>query len=302
MQAVMSVGTLISALTWSSILTLLAIGITLLYRTTQVPNFAHASFFTTGIYASTLAWIYGLSPYFGILLGFLLSGVEAVVLFYALLEPLRRRKASIFLLMMATLSYDILVYGLLNILADTLQYEFKILARNIYFSPMDFSVAGVPGVTLVSFSLFIAVFLALQFLLYRTNLGIALRACMENPSLAQTLGVNVSRMLLISWFIAGAIAGVAGALMPFYVMCNTYTGILYIAEMFCASIVGGLDYLFGAPLGGFLIGFAKVLLLSVAASLIGPDMINYDLIIPLGAMVVTLALLPKGLASLIARR
>ncbi|MEM2603806.1 MAG: branched-chain amino acid ABC transporter permease [Candidatus Korarchaeum sp.] len=302
MQAAISPATLISALVWSSILSLTAIGITLLYRTTRVPNFAHASFVTTGIYASTIVWVFGFHPYLGIPVGFVLGGLEAVLLFYAILEPLRRRKASIFLLMIATLSFDILMYGVLNVLADTLQFEFKILSRNIYFVPMDFNIGGIQGVVLISFATFLATFISLQLLLYRTNLGVALRACMENPALAQTLGVNVSRMLLLSWFIAGATAGVAGALMPFYQMCNVFTGTYYLAEMFCASIMGGLDYLIGAPIGSFILGFAKIFLLSFLASVIGPDIINYMMIIPLGVMVIVLATLPTGIASLIMRR
>lgn len=302
MQVSISVGTFLSALVWSSILSLVATGITLLYRTTRVPNFAHASFVTTGIYASTIAWVFGFHPYFGIPLGFFLGGLEAVLLFYAILEPLRKRKASIFLLMMATLSFDILMYGVLNILADTLQFEFKILSRNIYFVPMDFQIGGLQGIVLISFLTFLVTFLALQLLLYRTNIGVALRACMENPALAQTLGVNVSRMLMLSWFIGGATAGVAGALLPFYQMSNVFTGTYYLAEMFCASIMGGLDYLIGAPVGSFILGFAKVLLLSFLASVFGPDIINYMMIVPLGIMVLVLATLPTGIASLIVRR
>jgi branched-chain amino acid transport system permease protein len=301
MQAAISVGTLIQALVWSSILSLPAIGITLLYRTTRVPNFAHASFITTGIYASTIAWVFGFHPYWGIPLGFILGGLVAVLLFY-MLEPLRKRKASIFLLMIATLSFDILMYGVLNILADILQFEFKIFSRNIYFAPMDFNIAGLQGIVFTSLAAFLVTMITLQLLLYRTNLGIALRACMENPSLAQTLGINVSRMLLISWFIAGATAGVSGALLPFYQMCNVFTGTYYLAEMFCASTVGGLDYLIGAPIGSFLLGFAKILLLSFLASIVGPDIINYMMIIPLAIMVITFAVLPTGIAPLIMRR
>lgn len=297
-----SVGTLIYSLTWSSILSLTAIGITLLYRTTRVPNFAHASFVTTGIYAAAIVWISGLNPYWGIPLGFIMSGIEAAILFYALLEPLRRRKADIFLLMIATLSFDILMYGLLNIFADVLQTEFKVLSRNLYFANEDFTLFGVKGVTWVSLISLVVIFALLQFLLYRTNTGIALRACMENPSLALTMGINVPRMLLISWFLAGAIAGIAGALIPFYQISNTFTGILLIAEMFCASTVGGLDYLYGAPLGSFLVGFAKIFLLSILASLLGPDIINYGMAVPLIVMVLTFAFLPKGLASLRVRK
>ncbi|MGC9104645.1 MAG: branched-chain amino acid ABC transporter permease [Candidatus Methanodesulfokora sp.] len=299
---IISLGTLISALTWSSILSLMTIGITLLYRTTKVPNFAHASFVTTGVYSATIVSLMGFHPYLGMFLGFILGGLEGLVLFYAILEPLRRRRSSIFILMIATLSYDILLYGLLNVLADDLQTTYKILARMIYYSRLDFSIGGVPGVAVISLLALITTVILLYILLNRTTLGVALRACMENTALAQTLGINVSLMLLFSWFIAGGIAGVAGALLPFYTMCGPYIGMLYIAEMFCASILGGLDQIYGAPLGGFLIGFAKVALISVLASFVGPWITEYAPIIPLAAMAVALVLVPKGLVAIKIRR
>jgi branched-chain amino acid transport system permease protein len=280
----------------------MAIGITFLYRTTKVPNFAHASFVTTGVYSATVVSLMGFHPYVGMFLGFILGGLEGLVLFYAILEPLRRRNSSIFVLMIATLSYDILLYGVLNVLADYLQTTYKILARMIYYYSMDFSVGGVPGVTIISFSTLILTVVLLYALLNRTTLGVALRACMENITLAQTLGINVSLMLLISWFIAGGIAGATGALLPFYTMCGPYIGMFYIAEMFCASILGGLDQIYGAPLGGFLIGFTKITLISMLASLVGAWMTEYAPAVPLVVMAIVLVLMPKGLAAIKIRR
>jgi len=72
--------------------------------------------------------------------------------------------------------------------------------------------------------------------------------------------------------------------------------------MFCASILGGLDQIYGAPLGGFLIGFAKVALISVLASMIGPWITEYAPIIPLAAMAIALVLVPKGLVAIKIRR
>ncbi len=294
--------TIIGGLTWSALLSLMGIGITLLYRTTKVPNFAHASFVTTGVYISFTLSLLGFHPYWGILAGFILTGLEALLLFYSILEPLRRRKSSIFILMIGTLAFDILFYGILNIYADYLQTVFKASARAVYLAPKDFFIMGIPGIMFTSLGMLVISVLGLYLLLNRTTVGIALKACMENTALAQTIGVNVSLMLMLSWFIAGGIAGIAGALLPMYIETSPDIGVLLVAEMFCVSILGGLEQIYGAPLGGFLMGFAEVVLTSWLASEVGPWIISYTPLLPLGAMALALIFIPKGLATIRIRR
>jgi len=290
--------TLVGGITLSSILSLMAIGITLLYRTTKVPNFAHASFVTTGIFAAFTLHLFNQPIYLGLLLGFLLSGLEALLLFYLVLEPLRRRKSSIFILMMATLTYDIFLFGLINIYADYLQYTYKATARNIYLAGADFKVLGVQGITVVSVITLVACLFALHIFLNKTVFGTALRAVMENDSLALASGINVSAMLAISWFIAGGLAGVAGALLPLHIMCSPSTGMILIAAMFAASILGGLEQLYGAPVGGFILGLAETLLVTGLSSVLGPWVMTYSGMIPYIALILGLIFCPRGLISI----
>jgi len=294
--------TLISGITYSSLLSLMALGITLLYRTTKVPNFAHASFVVFGIYTSYTLALLGYNPYLGTLLGFIVSGIIALILFYALLEPLRRRKSSIFILMMATLTYDILMFGIINIYADYLETTFKIPARNVYLAPQDFTLIGLKGVSIVSTSLLIVLLMLLYILLNRTIIGAALRAVMENPSLAQANGINVSLMLALSWFLAGGLAGVAGALLPMYMMTDPSTGMLLIAPMFCASVLGGLEQIYGAPLGGFILGLATTVLVSWLSGVIGYWIMTYSLMVPYITLIITLIFIPRGVVSIILKR
>ncbi|MEM4799450.1 MAG: branched-chain amino acid ABC transporter permease [Sulfolobales archaeon] len=292
------IDTLIGGIILSSLLSLMAMGITLLYRTTKVPNFAHASFVTTGIFATFTVYLFNQPIYLGIPLGFIISGLEALLLFYLILEPLRRRRSSVFILMMATLTYDILLFGLINIYADYLQYTYKATSRNIYLAGADPKIFGVQGILIVSISMLIASLVLLHIFLSRTAFGTALRAVMENDSLALASGINVSTALAVSWFIAGGLAGVAGALLPLHIMCSPSTGTDLIAAMFAASILGGLEQVYGAPIGGFILGLAETLLVSWLSAVLGPWVMTYSGMIPYIALIIGLIFFPTGLVSI----
>jgi len=295
--------TIISWLTYSSLLSMMALGVTLLYRTTKVANFAHASLVTSGAYVVySIVVVLHPNPYLGAPLAFAIVGGLGLLLFYSVLEPMRRRHSPTVMLMVATLAFDIVLFGVLNIIADYLASDYFVPSRNILLSSSDFTFVGQPGIFFVAVGLLSLCAVMLYFLLNFTTLGIALRASMENSSLAQAIGVNVTLMLAISWFIAGGLAGVSGALLPMWTQVNPNTGTVLLASMFCASIVGGLDEIYGAVLGGFLLGFVDVVGTSVLASNIGAWIAFYEPAVPLVVLCATLILAPKGLAGFLARR
>ena len=295
--------TIISWLTYSSLLSMMALGVTLLYRTTKVANFAHASLVTSGAYvAYSIVVVLHPNPYLGVPLAFALVGGLGLLLFYGVLEPMRRRHSPTVMLMVATLAFDIVLFGVLNILADYLASTYFVPSRNILLSSSDFTFMGQPGIFFVAVGVLSLCSVVLYFLLNFTTLGIALRASMENSSLAQAIGVNVTLMLAISWFAAGGLAGVSGALLPMWTLVNPNTGTVLLASMFCASIVGGLDEIYGAVLGGFLLGFVDVVGTSILASSIGAWIAFYEPAVPLVVLAATLILAPKGLAGFLSRR
>lgn len=298
-----ALSTIISWLTYSSLLSLMALGVTLLYRTTKVANFAHASLVTSGAYvAYSFVVVAHPDPYLGAPLAFVVVGGLGLVLFYAVLDPMRRRHSPTVMLMVATLAFDIVLFGVLNIIADDLATTYLVPSRNILLSSSDFTLFGQPGIFFVAVGILALCSVVLYVLLSYTTLGIALRASMENSSLAQAIGVNVSLMLAISWFVAGGLAGASGALLPLWTQVNPNTGTVLLASMFCASIVGGLDEIYGALLGGFLLGFVDVVGTSLLASSIGAWVAFYEPAIPLIVLCATLVLAPKGLAGFLTRR
>lgn len=295
--------TLREAITYSCILSFLAVGITLLYKTTKVPNFAHAALATLGAYVTySLTSLLGINPYLSLPVSFLIGGLVALCLFFLVLEPMRRAKASVTMLMIATLAFDIVASGAINAYADYLQTTFKISARNVSLIRMDFQIASLPGVFLTSITLIAMTVILLYLLLNRTYLGISLRASMENQILAETIGINTTFTLMLSWFIAGGLAGLGGTLLPVWTQIDTGVGMVFIASMFCASTLGGLGEIYGAFLGGFLLGFAELLGTVILSKTLGTWVIPYRPVIPLIILSVTLLVSPRGLAGILVRR
>jgi branched-chain amino acid transport system permease protein len=295
--------TIVSWLTYSALLSLMALGVTLLYRTTKVANFAHASFVAVGAYVTyTLTVVLSPNPYVGVPVAFVVVGLMGLLLFYGVLEPMRRRNSSTVMLMIATLAFDIIMLGVTNIHADYLNTVFKVPSRDVLLSGSDFKFLSEPGVLFVALGTLVLCSVALYLLLNFTTLGIALRASMENPSLSEAIGINVSMMLALSWFIAGGLAGIAGSLVPLWTEINPDIGTILLASIFCASIVGGLEQIYGAVLGGLLLGLVDVVGTSVLASIVGPWVAFYEPIIPLIVLSVTLLVAPRGLAGIRVRR
>jgi len=284
------------AVIFSSLLTLLSIGLTLTYLTTKVPNFAHGTLATIGTYISlTAATVWKGNLYYFLGLAFVMSGATALVQYVLALRPLMRKGASIVGLMVTTLAIDIILLAVLNIYADYLSRQFKVLSRYFYLRPYDFSIAGQRGILIVAPTLTVVTVTFLYVVLTRTKFGVAMRAAIMNPSLASVVGVNVNLIYSLSWFIAGGLAGLAGGLLPMHLVSNPDIGVTLIASIFAASVVGGLLNIYGAVLGGFLIGLAEVLGTSYLASWAGTWVIPYRPMIPLVAIAVTLLIAPKGL-------
>lgn len=287
------------AITFANLLTLLSIGLSLTYMTTKVPNFAHGSFATIGIYvALTIAELWKLNIYISLLIAPFLGGLAALSLYKLVLKPLTDRGASLVSLMIATLAFDLVLLSFLNIYADYLTRAFKIKSRTFNLRGYDLKIDEYPAIFPISLILSISLIIILHLLLTKTKFGISMRATIENPSLASVMGINVNLVYSISWFIAGSLAGIAGCFLPIRFIGNPDTGTTMIASIFAASIVGGLSNIYGAALGGYLIGLTEILGTNYLAMQFGSWIIPYRPIIPLIAMVITLLIAPKGLSSI----
>lgn len=287
------------AVVFSSLLSLLSAGLTLTYMTTKVPNFAHGSFATVAIYVVfALTNLLGVSPYLGIAPAVLISAITALGMYVLVVRPLMKRGSSIVALMISTLAFDLILIALLNIFADILAEEFKLYSRNFTLRSLDFRLFGHPGLFFIAPTVLAIVVTAIYLLLTRTKFGVAMRAAIENPSLASVVGVNVDLVYAVSWFLAGALAGLAGAFMALWYVGNTWLGSNKLPSIFAASILGGLSSIYGAIAGGLIMGVAEVLGTVALAHVLGTWVAPYRPLIPLAVMALMLLVAPQGIAGL----
>ncbi len=286
------------AIIFASLISLMSIGLTLIYITTKVSNFAHGSLASIGIYvALTTSSVWRSSPYFGLPIAFGLGGATSLVLYRLVLRPLMRRGASTVSLMVATLAFDLILLASLNIYADYLTSAYRISSRAFILRGIDFRVVDQPGIFAVAPTLTLAMISLLYLILTRTKFGVAMRAVVENPPLAGVMGVNVNIVYAASWFLSGGLAAAAGGLLPMWFMVGPDTGTSMLLSVFAASIVGGFSNIYGAALGGYLVGMSEILVTNFLALNVGSWIISYRPAIPLLAIVTTLMIAPTGIAG-----
>jgi branched-chain amino acid transport system permease protein len=224
-----------------------------------VPNFAYGSFVTIGVYtAYHLKTVWNINPYVASLAAFVIAGVASVVMYVGILRPLARRGTSLVALMIATFAVDIGFIGIIGIYTDYMQGKYPYSTPKQFFAITgDFNFLGVQGLFFVAPIVLAGITLGIYLLFTRTKFGIAMRASVENGSLARVLGINVERVNLVSWMLAGGFAGLAGALYTLWLPGGTSTGSNLIVDIFAASVLGGLTSIFGAVIGGLAIGASE---------------------------------------------
>jgi branched-chain amino acid transport system permease protein len=293
---------------------MMCVGLTVTYLTTKVPNFAIGDFVTTGIYSSAAAFILWnvSSPYLTTPIAFIFGALASIIVYLGVLRPLIRRGSSLVILMVATLAVDIVFTGVDLLFIDYMNGHYgRILSDkgytfyNLYSLP-DFQLFGESGLLIVAPLALILMTTSMYFLLNKTKFGIAMRAAIENANLAKTLGINVERVYLFSWFIAGGLEGLAGGFFAIAFTTQQNQASLIIVTIFAGSVLGGLSSIYGAIVGGVIIGVGEIYitgsLVAIVSSIFGTSagsqILDFQKGIPLAIMIVALLFAPEGLIAL----
>ena len=295
---------LVDGLLLGSTLALGAVGLTLTYSILGFANFTHGDLVTWGAYfvlslllASTAAGGPGLGrlgplsfgwPFLAmLLLAMLLTGLGAVLLDRVLFRPLRRQGAQIVLVIASFGASLALRYGLAFLYGPEPAYY----TREIQLAAPV--VSGLPAVRATPNQLFVLgltalLVVGLHFLLTRTTLGRAMRAVSENPALARVVGVDPLAVARWTWLIGGGLAAVAGAFVGLTVQVRPWLGFDLLLPLFAATILGGVGSVYGAVLGGLLIGRAEAL----SVPLVGAE---YRAAVAFTVLLAVLLVRPRGL-------
>ncbi len=310
-----------------SIYALVALGYTLVYGILGMINFAHGEVFMSGAYIGFFAlyamneagWMES-SPFFALLLtiviGMLASIIVAVLLERIAYRPLRNaprlvplitaigasitiRELFIRLFGGAARVYpDVHLYVLPGVFREECdvvndvtvcrgidmiagRYDVNLLGLNLTLRPLVF----------IIFALAILLMASLWFIVKRTKTGKAMRAVAEDKNTASLMGVNVNRVIVITFVLGAALAGAAGVLFALYDgRATPGMGFSFGIKAFTAAVLGGIGNIPGAMFGGLFLGVVE----SVAPSLLQmPDQLSD--VIAFGMLVLVLIFRPTGI-------
>ena len=265
-----------------------AIGLTLTYNILRFANFAHGEFLTFGSYFALIfvGMFSGgatLGPFtFG--WSFVGGLVLALVLDWLLFRPLRKSDVAV-ALVIASFGASLM---LRNVIVFVWGSQPEYYTRSIAIAQ-----EVLPGVRLSANEIFVVVLtavlmVALHLFLTRTRLGQQMRAVSDNPALAQVTGIDVRRIIRWVWIIGGGLAAVGGAMFGLTVQVSPEMGFTLILPMFAAAILGGIGSIYGAVLGGLVIGIAQ----SLSVAFIDP---GYKPAVAFALMFLILLVHPTGI-------
>ncbi len=276
----------LAGLSAGSLYALVALGLVLIYRSTRVLNFAHGDLATFGTYVAFAAITGGMSLGIALPLAILVGAVIAVVFYFGAVVPAQRKGAS-------PLGTVILTSGLALILQGLTVYRWGAEPDRFPFPLSDSKVWQIGPIYVSQLSIgtltaAAATSLVLYLLTQKTRLGLAMRATSENLPAAQTLGIPTRRVLAFSWGVAAALAVIAGVFLapallldPFFMLDPMFKGL-------AAAVLGGLNSLPGAIVGGLILGVAE----AVSGAYLA---IEFKSSLAFVLIVVVLLLRPEGL-------
>jgi branched-chain amino acid transport system permease protein len=295
---------------------LIALGYTMVYGVLEFINFAHSEIFIFGAFVGveillslqSAGWLERL-PWVIVLIivllaGMLASGLLAVTVERVAYRPLRNAPRLIPLISAIGVSF---------FLQDVIRFFESIWrnAFNLVYPTMDvmnhrFELTSTIDVSVRSLVVIVAALLmlwGLHVLVNRTKIGTAIRAVAEDQAAASLMGVNVNRIISMTFLIGGAMGGAAGVLFGIqYSLINPYTGFIPGLKAFTAAVLGGIGNIPGAMLGGLVLGLLEAFAASYLSLLTGGAFgAEYKDIFAFSVLILILIFRPKGLLGEVIR-
>ena len=272
-----------------------AVGLTLTYGLSKFPNFAHAEYITLGAFIGYFISVQlGLGLPLALLAAFLVSGIVGFICYRVIFQSLAKRGASIIHLMVASIAMGFILRHTIGAI-----WTWKPLHYTATWSAFTAGPLRITGLWLWLIFTALALSLIIHFLLMNTKLGKAIRASASNPELALASGINVDRIIWVTWFLGAGLAAIAGIFRGADTQVYPMTGWDIILPTFAVTILGGIGNFYGAIAAAFIIGLAENF--GVAGLIALGASTTYRIGIAFLILIVTLIVRPEGLATLFRR-
>jgi len=238
-----------------AIYTLVALGFGLAYSTTRFFHFAHGIVFTAGAYFTFLfkVWL-GLPLFFSIALAIALSTFLGCLMESSIYRPLRHKGASSLILLLASLGIYIVLQ---NVISAVFGDDAKTIRSGIVKEGLNLFGARITPIQILIICVSAVLVVVVALLLKKTKIGKAMRAVANDPELASVSGINSDRVILWTFAVGSALAGVAGILVALDVDMTPTIGMNALMMGVVAVIIGGVGSIPGVALGAILLGMAQ---------------------------------------------
>lgn len=276
----------LSGVVAGSIYALLAVAVVTVFKTTDVPNFAQGEIFMVGGYVALFLLIVMEWSYWWVIpLTLLAVAVITIVFEQVVLEKVIRSKGVAVQMVIATLGLAYILKGFVR--QTGLGDAPRSLPSPVPTNVVIIGDAYLTQLDIVIFVVAVVTMLLLYFMFTYTRIGKAMRAVGMNPRAAQLVGVNLKRVRMAVWGLAGLVSAVSALLIMPKILITPDIGHIAILA-FAAAIVGGISSIPGAVVGGFLIGIAENLVGLFIST-------NAIVVAPFLAIMIVLVFRPQGL-------
>jgi branched-subunit amino acid ABC-type transport system permease component len=284
----------VGGITFSLLLAMAALGLSMIFGTTGLTNFAHGELITFGaLVALGVDRLPGTIHIGGanvtiivsIIVAFLVSGAFGYFQDMILWAPLRKRGTGLVAMMIVTIGLSIFLRNIYQYVVGGSNFDYS-----QYASPTPFRIGAIlitPTALWVS-ALALIVLVVVCLALQKTRTGKATRAVADNPALASATGINVERVIRIVWVGGAALAGLSGVLLGLTQGFNYQFGFKLLLLVFAAVTLGGLGTIWGALAGSFIIG-----ILIEVSTIVVPAELKY--VSALLVLIIVLVLRPQGI-------
>lgn len=248
----------VEGLKLGAIIAITAVGLSLVFGTTRLINFAHGEFVTIGAvvayFVSTRPWHLPLvlATVIAIGVGALAGGTSEVILW----RPMRKKGAGLIQMFIISIGLSLFLRHIILVLFGSRRSQYS---QYTVQQTMDIGPITITPRDLVVTGLSMLVLLGVAYMLQRTLIGKATRAVADNKDLAEASGIDVNRVILIVWGIGGGLAALGGVFYGLTQAVYWDMGFNLLLLMFAGVILGGLGSAYGAMVGSFVVGLVAQL-------------------------------------------
>lgn len=278
---------LVNGVSLGSIYALIALGYTMVYGIINLINFAHGDVYMVGAYVGfALTTFLHLGFFPSLILSMLICAILGAVIEKVAYKPIRNSTRIAALITAISVSL-FLEYGMMYFVkAETRTFPKVLPDKQISL----FNTGAVLDIrNLYIITVTIGLMLLLQFIIYKTKVGKAMRAVSLDRDAAQLMGIDMNKTISYTFAIGSALAGAAGVLVgTYYNSINPLMGIVPGLKAFVAAVIGGIGIIPGAVFGGFFLGMTETMVSAYGGSL-------YKDAVAFAILILVLLVKPNGL-------